>query len=145
MWEYKGADHNNDWLQHYKYVKRERIGDKWRYWYTDAKERVSTGVKDLKRDVTKKYNKARRKVKWEATKYKIEKKIKRGKQYVKDLFKDASYEREYRDKNGDYVRETYTGNKIFGRSSTSRISNVSPGTAQQLEEAFRKTGKNRRK
>lgn len=38
MWEYRGNDTSNDYLEHYKYTRRERVGDKWRYWYDDIKD-----------------------------------------------------------------------------------------------------------
>lgn len=37
MWEYKGTDHNNDWLMHWKYIDKKMVNGKWRYVYDKAK------------------------------------------------------------------------------------------------------------
>lgn len=45
---YTGID-NSDALEHWKYLRRERVGDKWRYYYEkdDAKLHVSRAEKSL--------------------------------------------------------------------------------------------------
>ncbi len=38
MWEYRGTDHNNDWLIHWKYIDKKMVNGKWRYVYDKAKD-----------------------------------------------------------------------------------------------------------
>lgn len=95
MWEYRGNDTSNDYLEHYKYIRRERAGDKWRYWYKETKDKVTTTSKRVVGDVSKK--------------------IEKGKKFIKDAFKDSSYAITYREPDGTLVYKKHTGNKIWGR------------------------------
>ena len=40
MWEYHGVDHNNDFLQHWKYTRREMKNGRWQYYYDNGKNTV---------------------------------------------------------------------------------------------------------
>lgn len=40
MWEYHGIDHNNDFLQHWKYTRRETKNGRWQYYYDNGKNTV---------------------------------------------------------------------------------------------------------
>lgn len=102
MWEYRGNDTSNDYLEHYKYTRRERVGDKWRYWYDDIKDnakkvgdKVETTVKRVKGDISKK--------------------IEKGKKFVKDAFTERNYAITYHEPDGTRVYKKHTGNQIWGR------------------------------
>ena len=44
MWEYKGIDHDNDWIRHFKYIDKKMINGKWRYIYAKAKNTLGNAI-----------------------------------------------------------------------------------------------------
>lgn len=58
MWEYHRPDELDDYLCHAKYIKRERVNGKWRYWYDDVKSNVSNKAKTVSSNLQKKANTA---------------------------------------------------------------------------------------
>ncbi len=40
MWEYQGVEHTNDFLQHWKYTRREMKNGRWQYYYDNGKNTV---------------------------------------------------------------------------------------------------------
>ena len=40
MWEYHGVEHDNDFLRHWKYTRREMKNGRWQYYYDNGKNTV---------------------------------------------------------------------------------------------------------
>ena len=95
MWEYHRPDELDDYLYHAKYIKRERVNGKWRYWYEDVKTNVSNKAKTVSNNLQKKANTASINVKKKVNsavndaKKQVNSKLNEAKKQVNSKVKDA--------------------------------------------------------
>lgn len=112
---YTGVD-NSDALEHWKYIKRERVGGKWRYWYESpsgkvignkptASEKVKKDVDHVKNEVKTYVNSTdderEKKAKRQETRKEIDSKINKGVDYVNNFLEKNSSKSA--DKNGSFI------------------------------------------
>lgn len=141
---YTGID-NSDALEHWKYIKRERVGGKWRYWYESPSGKVignkPTASEKVKKDVDHVKNEVKtylystdtereKKDKRQETRKEIDSYINKGVDYVNNFLEKHSSKSA--DKNGSFInsmKEKFSEVKeIF--SSKKETSATSTNTAK---------------
>lgn len=137
---YTGVD-NSDALEHWKYIKRERVGGKWRYWYESPSGKVignkPTASEKVKKDIDHVKNEVKtylystdtereKKDKRQETRKEIDSKINKGVDYVNNFLE--KYSSKSADKNGSFinsmkekfseVKEIFSSKKETSKTST---------------------------
>lgn len=142
---YTGVD-NSDALEHWKYIKRERVGGKWRYWYESpsgkvignkptASEKVKKDVDYVKNEVKTYVNSTdderEKKAKRQETRKEIDSKINKGVDYVNDFLEKNSSKSA--DKNGSFInsmKEKFSEVKeIFSSKKETSTTTSTPKTS----------------
>ena len=142
MWEYHGVDHNNDFLQHWKYTRREMKNGRWQYYYDNGKNTVPHAQVKAQQNNNAGYRRAQthskvskqtrnniavtnsKRTAGEEIKSGINRKINnlklKGRNFYNKYFgptKTTTTTTKNRD--GSTTTTTTTGNKIFSRTSSS--------------------------
>lgn len=142
---YTGVD-NSDALEHWKYIKRERVGGKWRYWYESpsgkvignkptASEKVKKDVDHVKNEVKTYVNSTdderEKKAKRQETRKEIDSKINKGVDYVNNFLEKNSSKSA--DKNGSFInsmKEKFSEVKeIFSSKKETSTTTSTPKTS----------------
>lgn len=142
---YTGVD-NSDALEHWKYIKREKVGGKWRYWYESpsgkvignkptASEKVKKDVDHVKNEVKTYVNSTdaerEKKAKRQENRKEIDSKINKGVDYVNNFLEKFSSKSA--DKNGSFInsmKEKFSEVKeIFSSKKETSTTTSTPKTS----------------
>lgn len=164
---YTGVD-NSDALEHWKYIKRERVGGKWRYWYESPSGKVignkPTASEKVKKDIDHVTNEVKtylystdtereKKTKSQETRKEIDSIINKGVDYVNNFLE--KYSSKSADKNGSFinsmkekfseVKEIFSSKKETSKTSTNTakptVRDASPEEAAEIQKLIEKKKK----
>lgn len=141
MWEYHGIDHNNDFLQHWKYTRREMKNGRWQYYYDNGKNTVSHAQVKAQQNNNAGYRRAQthgkvskqtrnniavtnsKRTAGEEIKSGINRKLNelklKGRNFYNKYIGPTKTTTTTKNRDGSTTTTTTTGNKIFSRTSSS--------------------------
>lgn len=130
MWEYHGVDHNNDFLQHWKYTRREMKNGRWQYYYDNGKNTVPHAQVKAQQTrnniaVTNSKRTAGEEIKSGVNRKLNELKLKGRNFYNKYIGPTKTTTTTTKNRDGSTITTTTTGNKIFSRTSRSTTAGIS--------------------